>query len=191
MIGTLLSRRVAFLQLVTLVTSGVSLPGIRAGRPLSEASRLSTLARGAVEGFTAGLVMAAWMMVVDGIRGHGFWRPPQVIGTILLGRSGYKSDHDLNVGGIAAGIVLHGGASAIVGTLNRLLMRWGRARQNPIVAGVVLSISSWAVWQRAVMPWLAPVMNEEYSAAELATANGIFGAALGLLTGWSSGSVHR
>jgi hypothetical protein len=134
-----------------------------------------------IESLVAGLVMSVWMAAVDAIGGRGVWRTPELIGTMALGAGSYRGGRRFRPIPFAAGMLLHAGASIGLGLAEWSLLRFDTARRHRVVSAVAVSLGSWVIWQYAVMPWMAPKMNEESRPVELALADGVFGLALGLL----------
>lgn len=129
---------------------------------------------GAAAGVFAGLVMTVWKMAEASVTGAGLWRPPNLVSTIVLGASA-------NTGAFAAarfavGMTLHVLASIAMGVVYAALV--GRHRgYGPAVEVLVIvayALLSWALYQYAVMPWLAPTMNAHVAPLSLALAHVVF-----------------
>jgi hypothetical protein len=156
----------------------------RTGDAAAPASRLGPQwFEGAVAGVVAGLVMTVWKMAEAVITGAGLWRPPNLIGTIVLGPSANTGDFDGRA--FAVGMTLHLLTSIAMGIVYaalaaRLLPRLSAAAE--LAAIVAYALLSWAVYQWLIMPWLTPTMDESTSATSLAVAHVVF--ALGFAAWW-------
>ncbi len=131
--------------------------------------------------------MSAWKMGADLVAGNGLWTAPQLIATILLGPSAYDGGERFRLAPVAVGLGLHELTSAGMGLVYVPLLRHPALGRWPVVTAVVYALISWAVYQVAIMPWLAPVMKRESSALGLAVAHVVLGVALGLVVTWRAG----
>lgn len=134
---------------------------------------------GLAGGAVAGLVMSAWKMGTDAVRGRGLWGAPELIATIPLGPSAYDGGHRFRLGPAVVGLALHEATSAAMGLAYVPLVRYPLLGRRPVVTAVGYALASWAVYQYGIMPWLAPVMDRHVSPVGLAIAHVVFGLALG------------
>lgn len=135
------------------------------------------LATGAVAGTVAGLVMTVWMMAEAAISGVGFWRPLNLIATIVLGPAANSGTFDLAA--FTTGMVLHLATSIGMGlvyvALAAALPPLTRVVEFTVI--VVYALLSWATYQWLIMPWLAPTMAQNASPVSLAVAHVVFAVA--------------
>ncbi len=141
-----------------------------------------TVAGGAV----AGLVMSAWKMGTDVLRGRGLWGAPELIATIPLGPSAYDGGHRFRPGPVLAGLVLHEATSAGMGLAYVPLVRHPVLGRRPIATAVGYALASWAAYQYGIMPRLAPVMDRHVVPVGMAAAHVVFGLALGAYAAWAA-----
>ncbi len=140
--------------------------------------RLS-VADGFVAGTVAGLVMSAWKMGSDLLRGRGLWGAPELIAAIPLGPRAYDGGRRFRPGPVLAGLALHEATSAAMGPAYVPLARYPVLGRRPVATAVAYALASWAAYQYGVMPRLAPVMDRHVSPIGLAVAHVVFGLALG------------
>ncbi len=140
------------------------------------------LLEGTIAGIFAGIVMSVWKMGQTAVQGKGVWRPPNLIGTIPLGkdadRTGFAPVPFL------AGMALHVVTSAGMGWIYAALVHPILGRPGGwslITAAVVYALLSWAIYQYLIMPWLAPIMDRNTSPFWLAIAHVVYGLAF---TSW-------
>lgn len=129
-----------------------------------------------IAGLVAGAVMSVGKMLEAALKGKGFWRPPNLIASILLGQRADTGRFLLD--GFLVGMVLHALASAFMGWLYGVAIaehvdQWPTPFEVVLILGYALV--HWASYQYLVMPWLAPVMNRNSSAASLAVAHLVWG----------------
>jgi hypothetical protein len=131
-----------------------------------------------VAGLVAGAVMSLEKMIEAAARGRGFWRPPNLIASIVLG---VRADTGrFIVSGFLTGMILHAAASAFMGWfygwgLADHVGGWNASGETLLILGYAMV--NWAVYQYLLMPWLAPVMNRESSPVFLAVAHLVWGLA--------------
>jgi hypothetical protein len=133
------------------------------------------LVTGAWAGPLAGLVMTVWKMGEAILTGAGAWRPPNLISTVVLRPSANTGSFE--AGPFAVGMTLHVLASIATGVAYVALLGPAMARR-PVVAElaaiVAYVLTSWAVYQWLIMPWLAPTMDAHVSPLSLAVAHVVF-----------------
>ncbi len=134
---------------------------------------------GLAGGAVAGLVMSAWKMGTDVVRGRGLWGAPELIATIPLGPSAYDGGHRFRLGPAVVGLALHEATSAAMGLAYVPLVRYPVLARRPVVTAVGYALVSWAAYQYGIMPSLAPVMDRHVSPVGLAIAHVVFGLVLG------------
>jgi hypothetical protein len=64
------------------------------------------------------------------------------------------------------------------------LVRRPALGRHPLATAVAYALAGWAVYQYAMMPWLAPAMAAHTPAPGLALAHVVFGLALGTGAAW-------
>jgi hypothetical protein len=129
-----------------------------------------------IAGLVAGAVMSVEKMIEAALRGKGFWRPPNLIASILLEPRADTGRFLLD--GFLIGMALHTLASAFMGWLYGVAIaehvdQWPPALEALLILGYALV--HWASYQYLIMPWLAPVMNRGSSAVSLAAAHLVWG----------------
>jgi hypothetical protein len=131
-----------------------------------------------IAGLVAGAVMSIWKMLEATIKGKGFWRPPNLISSMVLGERADTGRFLFS--GFMVGMALHALASAFMGWLYGLLIA-GAVQEWTVLAETLLilfyALAHWAAYQYLVMPWLAPVMNRNTTQLSLAVAHLVWGGA--------------
>jgi hypothetical protein len=125
-----------------------------------------------IAGLVAGAVMSIEKMLEATLKGKGFWRPPNLIASIILGQRADTGRFLLD--GFLIGMALHALASAFMGWLYGVAIaehvdQWPPVLELLLILGYALV--HWASYQYLIMPWLAPVMNRSSSAVSLAVAH--------------------
>jgi hypothetical protein len=142
------------------------------------------LGTGAVAGVVAGLVMTVEKMAEAAIAGVGVWRPPNLIATVVLGPS--ANTGEFSYAPFAVGMLLHVLASLAMGVVYAALAArfLPRVMTRAAELGVITAYAllSWATYQWLIMPWLAPVMDENVTPTSMAVAHVVF--ALGFAAWW-------
>ena len=131
-----------------------------------------------IAGLLAGMVMSVEKMLEAALKGQGFWRPPNLIATMVLGQRVETGRFVLD--GFLIGMALHALASAFMGWLYAVVIaehvqHWPALIEVLLILGYALV--HWATWQYLLMPWLAPVMNRNSTPLSLAVAHLVWGAA--------------
>ena len=140
------------------------------------------LLEGTVAGIVAGIVMSLWKMGQTAVQGKGLWRPPNLIGTILLGKDADRTDFAPVP--FLAGMALHAVTSAGMGWIYAALVHPLLGRPGGLglgLAAIAYALLSWAIYQYLIMPWLAPIMDRNASPFWLAVAHVVYGLAF---AGW-------
>lgn len=143
---------------------------------------MSGVAEGTIAGLVAGIVMSIWKMGQGLLDGSGFWRPPNLIATILLGeRANRREFLPLPfVIGMALHLLTSAGMgwfyAVVVGPLFHHPAGWGL-----VIASVAYALVSWAFYQYLIMPWLAPIMGRHVHPFWLAVAHVVYALAF---AGW-------
>ncbi len=140
------------------------------------------LLEGTVAGIVAGIVMSIWKMGQTAVQGKGLWRPPNLFGTILLGKDADRTDFAPVP--FLAGMALHVATSAGMGWIYAALAHPLLGRPGGlglVLASVAYALLSWAIYQYLIMPWLAPIMDRNTSPFWLAVAHVVYGLAF---AGW-------
>jgi hypothetical protein len=135
-----------------------------------------------IAGLVAGAVMSIEKMLEATFKGKGFWRPPNLIASIVLGQRADTGRFLLD--GFLVGMALHALASAFMGWLYGVAIaehvdQWPAPLETLLILGYALV--HWASYQYLIMPWLAPAMNRNSSPLSLAVAHLIWG---GAFAGW-------
>jgi hypothetical protein len=131
-----------------------------------------------IAGLVAGAVMSIEKMIETAVRGKGLWQPPNLIASMILGQRANTGRFLLD--GFLVGMALHAVASAFMGWLYGVAIaehvdHWPALLQILLILGY--AFAHWATYQYLIMPWLAPVMNRNSSAASLAVAHLVWGGA--------------
>ena len=131
-----------------------------------------------IAGLLAGAIMSVEKMVEAMLKGEGFWRPPNLIASILLGQRADTGRFLLD--GFLVGMALHALASAFMGWLYGVAVaehvdQWSALLEVLVILGY--AIVHWASYQYLIMPWLAPVMNSNSTPLSLAVAHAVWGLA--------------
>jgi hypothetical protein len=131
-----------------------------------------------IAGLVAGAVMSIEKMLETALTGKGFWRPPNLIASILLGPRADTGRFLLS--GFLVGMGLHVLASTFMGwfygaVIAEYVDGWTAPVETLLILGYALL--NWAAYQYLLMPWLAPVMNRGSSPASLAVAHVVWGLA--------------
>lgn len=110
-----------------------------------------------IAGLLAGMVMSVEKMLEAALKGDGFWRPPNLISSMVLGQRVETGRFLLD--GFLVGMALHVLASAFMGWLYAVVVaehvqHWPALLEVVVILGYALV--HWATWQYVLMPWLAP-----------------------------------
>jgi hypothetical protein len=131
-----------------------------------------------IAGLVAGAVMSVEKMLEAALKGKGFWRPPNLIASILLGQRADTGRFLLD--GFLIGMALHALASAFMGWLYGIAIAEHVDQRSTLLEVLLIlgyALVHWATWQYLIMPWLAPVMNRSSSPLSLAVAHLVWGGA--------------
>jgi len=151
---------------------------------------LAWVAKSAVAGMVAGMMMAMFAMIVAAAAGDGFWAPPRAIAATLFGASHFGET--FAVGSVLGGAGIHmmmSGAFGFVYALFIGLVTRALGTVQQVVVGMVWGVVLWAANTAVVTPQLAggELFTQAMPAWAWLVAHLMFGAALGLLYAWWRG----
>lgn len=94
---------------------------------------------GAIAGLVGGIMMAMLLMIVDLVRGVGFWHPMYLMAAFFNPAWAHTSDFAL--GPLLAGFLLHLFNSALFGVIFALLVRFVLPKPLSLIVGVILGMA--------------------------------------------------
>lgn len=126
---------------------------------------------GLVGGAVAGIVMGAFAMITMAITGDGFFRPLELIGSIMWGAT--------MTGGsvIVVGLLTHMAMAMALGLLYSYLFPFMKV--EPVVQGLVYGAVVWFLAQIVVLPQVAAYTSDGFPVWMFLAAHLLFGASLG------------
>ena len=143
-------------------------------RPLERrlaAHRSVAWQHGLVGGLVSGVVMGLFLMVVMAIRGDGFLRPLELIGSVWYGAGATGTSV------ILVGLVTHFAVAAILGLVWAFAFSY--VKVDPIISGLVYGGIVWAAMQYLILPFVADSIIGGVSAYHL-----FYFGAEGRFVGW-------
>lgn len=141
------------------------------------------LLAGALAGLGGGAAMLVLAALLSIVLGQERWLQLKLIGGLLLG-AGASATGGFAAGPVLLGLALHLAASALLGMLFALLMRWAAvlppATSTPEIAGPLYGLLAWGIIYFALAPLALPAILA-IAAASLLIQHLVYGAITGLL----------
>lgn len=136
--------------------------------------------QGAIAGVVAGVVFAAFEMVVSAIMmgAAAFWMPLRMIGAVALGRQAIDPGSSLIAAG-AAGLAVHVALAAIYGAVFAAIAGGLRSRPAMIGAACAYGFALWLLNFHVIAPAAFPWFGDASPAVQFIAHTVFFGSVLG------------
>lgn len=138
---------------------------------------------GAIMGVAAGIIFAAFEVIMAAILGDGFFMPLRMIGAVVLGEGALGATYSL-AAAVIMGLVVHLVLSAIYGAVFGLVVFSVHTLQRRgwlIGAATVFGFALWIVNFYLIAPFAFPWFTEANVIVQFLAHTFFFGTALGLL----------
>lgn len=155
--------------------------------PVTRAEMPWALRQGAIGGIIAGIVFAAFEMIVGAamMGPEVFFMPLRMIGAILLGPSALDPSYSLVAAGLA-GLVVHVVLAAIYGGVFAMLFGGLRSAWTDIAIGAGYGLALWLINFYVIAPMAFPWFLEADPVVQFVAHTVFFGAVLG----WYVSQAH-
>jgi uncharacterized membrane protein YagU involved in acid resistance len=154
--------------------------------PVSRSELPWALRIGALCGFLAGIVFAAFELVAAEVMmgSDAFFMPLRMMGAILLGRDALDPSYSL-LAAASAGVIVHLVLSIIYGIVFAVVLGGFRPAAWDAVIGAAYGLALWIINFYLIAPWAFPWFGEANPMIQFIAHTFFFGAILGTLVWWS------
>lgn len=148
--------------------------------PVTRAEFPWALRQGVIGGIVAGLVFAAFEMIVSAMMmgGAAFFMPLRMIGAIVLGAAALEPTYSLWAAGLA-GLIVHVVLAVIYGGIFATLFGGLRSAVADIATGAAYGLALWLVNFYVIAPIAFPWFTEANPVVQFIAHTFFFGAVLG------------